>query len=371
LHNDDGRAFLEKSRKKYDLILFALPDSLSLVSGQSSLRLESYLFTVESMRTARAHLNPDGAYGMYNFYRENWLLDRLAHTLELVYGRRPCVDSTKGYVGSFSLLLIGRTPANVSCPKTWNPLARSIPSPADDDHPFLYLRTRAIPQLYLVAITAIVLMSLAVVRVAAGPLGRMRTYSDLFFMGAAFMLLETKNVVQFALLFGTTWFVNALVFFGILCSVLVSIEVSRRVRIGRPSIMYASLFASLIAAWLVKPEALLALDLPLRFIVATMLAFAPIFIANLVFAERFRVSDASSLAFGTNLLGSIVGGVLEYTSLVTGFRSLIPLVAGMYAVAFIIRARQRDSLDIVNGTSSVRGSFVAPKPALIEAPESG
>ena len=31
--------------QKYDLILFALPDSLTLVSGASSLRLESYLFT--------------------------------------------------------------------------------------------------------------------------------------------------------------------------------------------------------------------------------------------------------------------------------------------------------------------------------------
>ena len=44
----------------------------------------------------------------------------------------------------------------------------------------------------------------------------MRPYADLFFMGAAFLLLETKNVVQFALLFGTTWLVNALVFAGVL-----------------------------------------------------------------------------------------------------------------------------------------------------------
>ena len=45
-------------------------------------------------------------------------------------------------------------------------------------------------------------------------------YTDLFCMGAAFLLLETKSVVQFALLFGTTWFVNALVFLGVLLSVL-------------------------------------------------------------------------------------------------------------------------------------------------------
>src|SRR3984893_1801570 len=51
---NDGRAFLEQTTRRYDLILFALPDSLTLVAGQSSLRLESYLFTSEAMQSARA-----------------------------------------------------------------------------------------------------------------------------------------------------------------------------------------------------------------------------------------------------------------------------------------------------------------------------
>jgi hypothetical protein len=175
-YNDDGRAFLQKSHSSYDLILFALPDSLSLVSGQSSLRLESYLFTIESMRAARALLKPDGAYGMYNYYRQTWLIDRLAHTLELAYGHRPCVDSTKGNVGRFSLLIVGREAANVRCAATWAPTVRDVPVPADDDHPFLYLRTPSIPQLYLIAIASILLASLIVIRVATGPLAQMRGY---------------------------------------------------------------------------------------------------------------------------------------------------------------------------------------------------
>ena len=60
VHIDDGRAFLEQHRRTYDLILFALPDSLTLVSGQSSLRLESYLFTREAIEAAREHLEPTG-----------------------------------------------------------------------------------------------------------------------------------------------------------------------------------------------------------------------------------------------------------------------------------------------------------------------
>jgi spermidine synthase len=340
VHIEDGRAFLERSRNRYDLILFALPDSLSLVSGQSSLRLESYLFTLEAMSAARKRLNPGGAFGMYNYYRENWLLDRLARTLEVVYGNRPCVDAVTGRFGHFALLVVGREKGDVSCVTVWKSATQSTSVPISDDAPFLYLRTPSIPRLYLVAIVGILTVSLLFVRGMGGQVGQMRDYLDLMFMGAAFLLLETKNIVQFALLFGTTWFVNALVFFGILLTVYAAIEVARYVRFWRPAPLYIVLFASLALAWVIQPESLLALSVPLRFAAAVTLAFTPIFLANLVFAERFRIVGSSTIAFGANLLGAMAGGVLEYSSLIMGYRSLLPLVGLLYALAFFF-GRQR------------------------------
>src|SRR5207245_11066956 len=35
VHIDDGRAYVQSTDRRYDLILFALPDSLTLLSGQS------------------------------------------------------------------------------------------------------------------------------------------------------------------------------------------------------------------------------------------------------------------------------------------------------------------------------------------------
>lgn len=341
MHIDDGRAFLERTREHYDLILFALPDSLTLVSGQSSLRLESYLFTAEAMSTARKHLNVGGAFGMYNYYRENWLLDRLGHTLELTYGQRPCVDTIGTLSGGFSLLIVGLKKGDVRCAHVWAPVVVSVPAPSSDDLPFLYVRTRSIPQSYLIAIASIFLTSLLLIRAAAGPLGQMRGYLDLFFMGAAFLLLETKNVVQFALLFGTTWFVNALVFFGILLSVFAAVELARRVRFRRPARLYVALFATLVLAWMIPPDKLLSLSIPLRFLAAVSLAFAPIFLANLIFAERFRVVGSSTVAFGANLLGAMVGGLLEYSSLIVGYQSLLVFVAVLYTFAFIF-SRKRE-----------------------------
>jgi hypothetical protein len=332
VHITDGRAFLERTKKKFDLILFALPDSLTLVSGQSSLRLESYLFTIEALRTAKAHLEPGGAFAMYNYYRTQWLIDRLAGTLQKAFGSPPCIDTTGG---DFAALSDG----GVTCTTRWSHDGRSVPAPATDDHPFVYLRTSTIPAFYLYTLALILAAALVGVRVAGGPFRQMRPYLDLFFMGAAFLLLETKNVVQFALLFGTTWFVNALVFGGILLVVLASIEVAKRLRVHRPALLYGALLVSLVVAWAVPQHDLLRLSWELRLPAAIALAFAPIFCANLLFAERFKDVGSSTVAFGANLLGAMVGGLLEYASLVIGYRSLLIVTALLYLGAFAFGRR--------------------------------
>ena len=334
VHITDGRAYLERTHKKFDLILFALPDSLTLVSGQSSLRLESYLFTLESMRTARAHLKPNGAFAMYNYYRTQWLVDRLAGTLARVYGKPPCIDQANP-AAHFAALADGQ----VACATTWSPDGRTVPAPARDDYPFLYLRTRSIPGFYLLTLALILGAALVGVRAAGAPFRQMRPYLDLFFMGSAFLLLETKNVVQFALLFGTTWFVNALVFGGILLAVLAAVEVARRIPAQRPALLYVALFASLALAWAIPQHDLLRLTWELRLPAAIALAFAPVFVANLVFAGRFKEVASSTVAFGANLLGAMVGGVLEYSALLVGYRALLLVTAGLYACAFVFGRR--------------------------------
>ncbi len=335
VHITDGRAFLDRTHEKFDLILFALPDSLTVVSGQSALRLESYLFTLESLRTARAHLKPDGVFAMYNYYREQWLVDRLGGELADVFGTPPCFDGQTEFP-RFAALADG----GVTCTTRWSPAGRTVPAPARDDHPFLYLETNSMPRLYLFTLCLILGASLVGVRVAGGPLRQMSPYADLFLMGAAFLLLETKNVVQFALLFGTTWFVNALVFGGILLVVLAAIAVASHLPSGASwtwplsALLYGALFGSLALAWAIPPDDLLRLAWGVRLPAALALAFAPIFFANLVFAERFRDVGASTVAFGANLLGAMVGGLLEYTAIVVGYRSLLLLTAGLYAGAF-------------------------------------
>jgi hypothetical protein len=337
-HVTDGRAFLEAADRKWDTILLALPDSLTLLQGQSSVRLESYLFTKQAVEAYRDHLTEGGVFAMYNFYREPWLVDRYAGTLQEVFGVAPCVDRLHGHVSA--VLVVSEEPDSLDCPadKTFDRLA-AAPAPATDDHPFPYLRTPSIPSFYLIAIGFMLVLSLLGVRVAGGPFRQMLPFADLFCMGVAFLLLETKNVVQFALLFGTTWFVNAFVFGGVLVSVLLAVIVSKRVVIRSTTALYAVLLAGVGLNWLVPADVLLGLATAPRLLVAVSLAFFPIFVANLVFASRFRETERSTAAFGANLLGAMVGGLLEYVSLLTGYRSLLILVAVLYGLAFLLRPR--------------------------------
>jgi SAM-dependent methyltransferase len=334
-HVNDGRAFLTGTDQRYDLILFALPDSLTLVSGASQIRLESFLFTQQALEEARDHLKPDGSFAMYNYYREDWLIDRLAGTAQTVFGHTPCVDT---FAGAQAVVTAALDESHQQCGAAYQPSGEVI-APSTDDRPFLYYKGEGFPTLYLWAIAGILLVSALALRVLGGSFRSMRPYADLFFMGAAFLLLETKNVATFALLFGTTWLVNALVFAGVLMVVLAAVETERRLRTPRLPVVFGGIAASLPLAYAIRPDWLLPLPFVPRLLIAVALAFLPIYLANIAFAKRFSDSGDSRAAFAVNILGAIVGGCLEYAALLTGYANLLIVVAVLYLIAFLLKPR--------------------------------
>jgi hypothetical protein len=338
---NDGRAFLEQSGQTYDLILFALPDSLALVTGASAIRLESYLFTREAIEAARAHLAPGGGFAMYNYYREDWLIDRLAGTVSDAFGHPPCLDRVQGAASGQAVIAAGLGASDQTCARDQPALSAERVAPATDNRPFLYFRGGGLPTIYLVALGGVLLFSVAAIAVVGGGrLREMRPYADLFFMGAAFLLLETKSITSFALLFGTTWVVNAIVFAGVLGAVLLAVETTRRVRTPPLPVMYAAIAVSLELAYLVPNSALLALPLWPRVLVAVAVAFLPIFVANVAFAKRFAETSDARAAFAVNILGAMVGGCLEYFALLTGYRNLLLLTGLLYLAAFALVPRR-------------------------------
>jgi SAM-dependent methyltransferase len=370
VHVTDGRNYLRNSTERYDVVIFAFPDSLTLVNASGNLRLESFLFTLQSFRSVRDHLAPDGVFVMYNWYRQRWLIDRLGGMLLDTFGTPPIVRSWAG-----GLAILGDGPAVAALAggpppgDTVDPAIGPAPIPATDDWPFLYLREPQVAPYYLAALAVLLLFAAVLVAGAARatrtPFGK---FSPHFFaLGMAFLLLETRSLATFGLLFGSTWLVNAFVFFAILVSVLVAVLVTSRFRLRRPRLLYAALFGSLAVAFLLPPEALL-LDPPwLRYMVASSLAFAPIFFANLVFTYSFRDTRSADMSFASNLLGAMVGGALEYASLLTGYRALLLMAGGLYALAMVLATRYR-LLGDRELESGARPAFGEPPVGTAETP---
>lgn len=339
IYIDDGRSFLQKNHQRYDMILFALPDSLMVLSGRSSLRLENYLFTIDGITMARKHLSPNGIFTMYNYYRERWLIDRLANTLTLAFHHTPCFD-TYGEINHWlSVLSISKSSSSIQCKNVWQPQSNQFLTPSTDDHPFLYLKENTITSPYIAASLFVLITALSALKLIGGSYYSIKNYFDLFLMGMAFLLLESKSIVTFALLFGSTWFVNALVFIGILLTIYFAVEISYLIKGIRSIFLYSLLFGTLLLAWATPNELLLSLPFFLRFMAATMLAFFPILAANLIFSKRFGQTVNSTAALGANMMGAVAGGLLEYISLLIGYRHLLLVVVGLYLLAILFMQR--------------------------------
>jgi hypothetical protein len=336
---DDGRAFLTRTKMKYDLIIFALTDSLVKVSSMSQLRLENYLFTEQSAKRAYNLLSDTGDLIFYNYYRHEWLVAKIREMIHKAVGKWPVFTLDSQSV--FAIVKTGKLTAEP--PASENVVTgMDIPS---DDWPFLYLKQRGIPSVYLKAMIGMgcfVFLMLAVLQVVST---RNKTYGGganlalkiaFVFMGTAFLLLETKSVIQFSLLFGTTWVNNSLVFLAVLLLVLAANWSAYFIKSSKPlPIIFVLLIASSLITLVYPLGNLLNVESALmRFVLASLITFSPIYFANLIFSVTFRDQNVPEHIFGWNLIGTTIGGVLEYTSMAVGYNFLSVIVAVCYTIVF-------------------------------------
>jgi spermidine synthase len=376
-HLDDGRHFLRTTEQKYDLVIYALVDSLILHSGYANIRLESYLFTEQAFEDIRRVLKPDGLFVMYNYYRQGWIVQRVAGMAKQVFGCDPIVlplPSTPTIRSSeqtgFTTIIAGcnrsipaafalhgtfwlntSPPENLSVngfalaanslPKgEWEPIAptklildNNAPSHiATDDWPFLYVSGRLIPDLTVRSMILLGALGIAMVCLFM-PKGRVHLNSRMFFLGAAFMLLETKAVVQIALLFGSTWLVNSAVFFTALVLILLANLYVIKARDVRLSLHYAALLVMLSASVFVPFEVFLSGGIFWRYVAPCLLALGPMFFAAVIFARSFRDEADPDLAFGSNIAGAVIGGLAESFSTLLGFQHLLVVAICLYALS--------------------------------------
>jgi hypothetical protein len=188
-----------------------------------------------------------------------------------------------------------------------------------DDWPFFYLRGKLIPDLTIRSMVIIGLLGLGMVYLFL-PKGRIAINGRMFFLGAAFMLLETRAVVQMALLFGSTWLVNSAVFFTVLVLILLANLYVLKVQRVRLFWHYVGLLIFLTAGVLIPVDVFLSGGILWRYAVPCIIALGPMLFAGVIFSGSFRDATNPDLAFGSNIAGSVLGGLAESFSMLLGFQ---------------------------------------------------
>jgi hypothetical protein len=167
------------------------------------------------------------------------------------------------------------------------------------------------------------------------PKGQRRLRLPYFFLGAAFFLIETSNVISLSLLFGSTWYVNIVVFTGILTLVLMGNLTSYLITKPRIKVYFCLLTVCILVAFAVPTYWLLAIDSSfLRGFTASAVFLGPVYFASLIFATLIKEEKNLFQAYGSNVLGAVVGGACEYLSLIFGFKFLAILTLVFYFAAY-------------------------------------
>jgi len=86
-------------------------------------------------------------------------------------------------------------------------------------------------------------------------------------------------------------------------------------------------------------RALLFEHLSVRITIATLSLCLPVLFAGMVFIRSFSDARFSGTALGWNLIGAVLGGMLETISQATGIRALVLIAIGLYMGSWIARAK--------------------------------
>lgn len=343
-YNADARAFLrDDSHSGYDLIVLGMLDSHTVLSSMSSIRLDNYVYTVESFQQALHRLQPDGVLALSFFYYQDWQMARVFDALWRANGEKPVVVHSLGAGGNGLVLLAGPGAPRaallnhpyVVAHDASDMVGNGTVEPTTDDWPFLYLKKRALPSGYFSMLVVVLglgyLVSLRGVQLATA-----RTDWAMFFLGAGFMLLETKVMAKIALLVGTTWVVNSVVIAAILVMILIAnVVVSRASRISLPPV-FAAIVLTLVFDWMFRIGSRPLATYPLtNLLISLFLLVIPIFFAAIAFAKILNGRSTASKALGFNLFGAMVGGMFEYSSTIWGINNLNLLCIVAYLCAAI------------------------------------
>jgi hypothetical protein len=342
--NDDARSYVENTRHQFDLSVFSLLDSHTTSSYYRNIRIDNYVYTTEALTAAKKLLKQNGVIIVKFQVDTPWIAGRLHSLLTQVFGHTQLQlqSDASGYTTGGRFFISGseqKIEEALSDPAVANYVSQRGAiqmEPArltTDDWPYFYQKSPGLPLPIILISIVLVLLCVLLLRDMGTPIGTLNWH--FFFLGAGFLLLEAQIISKMALLCGTTWLVNSIVIAGLLILILAANAVPSLMSRFSVTYSYVGLFITLLIGYLVPVREIFFVSVPARVAVLMLVLCLPVFFAGTIFIASFARAKFSPTALGSNLLGAMVGGMLESASLWTGIRSLLVLAALLYAASWL------------------------------------
>lgn len=345
---NDARSYIQNSSEQFDLILFSLLDSHTTSSHFTNIRIDNYVYTWEGLTAAKQRLRPGGVLIVKFWVDSPWIAGRLYNLLDKVFGtppiqvqaERPFYATSGRFFISGSQAKIGQSlsePSLAAYVRDHSRVSMQDATLTTDDWPYFYQRSRGLSATVILISAALVILCWIFLR----EIGTARQSFDwhFFFLGAGFLLLEAQIVSKMALLFGTTWAVNAIVIGSLMLIIVGSNLVVEYLPSLPRGVGYLGVFVTIALSYVIPLEKFFFRSFGMKLVVASFVLCLPVLFAGIVFVRSFAAAGFRSNTLGSNLLGALVGGLLESLSYWTGIRALLILAAILYVASWIALRR--------------------------------
>jgi len=353
LVNDDARSFFSTTTDKFDVISFGLLDSHT-TTALTNARLDHYVYTRESILQAKSLLKENGIIALTFDAQRPFIIDRIHRVLKEVFNQSPIVfyipHNAYGWGGV--MFITGDLETVQRQLQENNGLANYIEQRqqdyqiklsdstkiATDDWPYLYLESPKIPSLYYLLIG---LMAIIFVRSYRKWQANVEisfsntTFWHFFFLGAAFLLLEVQNISKASVVLGNTWEVNVVIISSILSMALLANWITYKFPNLSLTLVYVLLIGVCIGLYFVDLARFGFLPYFSKAILVGSLTSLPMLFSGIVFTRSFAVARQRSNALGANLIGALVGALLQSLTFIIGIKALLLIVACFYLISLL------------------------------------
>ncbi len=338
---NDARSFFRTTTGEYDMVVYGLLDSHSVLSHAANVRLDSFVYTEEGFREARRCLNEKGALALSFFVLSPELGQKVFVMLKNAFDGRPPVCLRAMYTDFY--LYLQSEQGNIEIPPELLAQAQFVDISQEmrsreittdistDDWPFFYMPHRVYPFSYLGMIAAVLGVTVLLM-LSFGQRRPQPMHAPFFLLGAGFMLVETKGITELGLQFGNTWQVIGIVISGILGMGFLANLVVQWGHIQRPGLPLLFLLLSLVGGTLVSWYGGFPAGFWGRWGTVAVLT-CPVFFSGMVFSTALRRGGDIAGLMSANLLGAMCGGMLEYNAMKFGYLFLYLLAMIIYALA--------------------------------------